>query len=819
MTARTSPKKRGMGTSTNFIVALSFILPLTNLDVFAMESNPALKTMITNYSAPSATIVGWMNDKFDYRISGPKPTANTTKWISYLDVWTIGDISQLLALKRFADRHSFKSEEILLHAKYDYCSSIAQPWNQVDKFDLFEGKNGVMWSSDNVSFADLTANAYDSPTTLNKTIYIGYEEPFSEVNMVFSTTGSDVVKAWEYWSGSSWNELTVNDSTNNFTKDGRISFTPPSGWKRTILNNSRNKYFARIKFGSASRYPITKSLRGDNWLAPAFAKWQANSLNNGQYAFVVPSVLNGYVYYNTTGGTSGAVEPMWPTAVNALVVDGGITWKTSKAIRAVRGWNPTSATIVNSGELQYDPSPPMGSSAKFRYQARISTWSPNHFAMNPADSQVSALDGKTYRTSAKYFAEATIAASQNGYAGMMGDDAGVGPDADIAWAKTDFVDKTSNSWPTEALNRFRDIVDFVLSEKPDFLIGANTMAKSMGFLGNWVYIEDHDAAAQPSDPECINVSTDGKMAFDDFQPANNPKNLIGILMSRDTKTTVGSGTTVPWDRGNRGPMLALAKYYVGMNENTVFEYQSNGGWIYDLTDEVFLKNKQVKHMSVDPIPSYADVERWGKYFPAMSVNIGTPGPRDLKWIQGPQTGDGKADVWRRDFSKALVLVRTAHYLSSGDDYSNFYTPIDLGDTYYPLYADGTTGTAITTISLRAGEGAVLLKAPVGVRKNFWIPESPGNVLRMESYANAVNSGAMINYELPAIGPQSTLGWSVKLAVYNTRGELIKMLVDKTQMAGKHSVTWRAAGLSAGLYFYKLQTEEKALIKKGLLLKQ
>jgi hypothetical protein len=46
------------------------------------------------------------------------------------------------------------------------------------------------------------------------------------------------------------------------------------------------------------------------------------------------------------------------------------------------------------------------------------------------------------------------------------------------------------------------------------------------------------------------------------------------------------------------------------------------------------------------------------------------------------------------------------------NYAEYSGDIPLGGTYYPLKADGTTGSAISTIQLRRSEGAILMKAPL-----------------------------------------------------------------------------------------------------------
>lgn len=57
----------------------------------------------------------------------------------------------------------------------------------------------------------------------------------------------------------------------------------------------------------------------------------------GLDAQAVPTVRNGHYYVVTTGGTSGATEPPWPTTTSAIVTDGSAIWQ--EAGRA--SWTPT----------------------------------------------------------------------------------------------------------------------------------------------------------------------------------------------------------------------------------------------------------------------------------------------------------------------------------------------------------------------------------------------------------------------------------------------------------------------------------------------
>jgi hypothetical protein len=72
---------------------------------------------------------------------------------------------------------------------------------------------------------------------------------------------------------------------------------------------------------------------------------------------------------------------------------------------------------------------------------------------------------------------------------------------------------------------------------------------------------------------------------------------------------------------------------------------------------------------------------------------------------------GCSDLWRRDFTNAIVLLRAWDYTKIESEVETPSQPIQLGGTYYPLKADGTTGAGITSLTLRGNEGAILMKAP------------------------------------------------------------------------------------------------------------
>jgi hypothetical protein len=60
--------------------------------------------------------------------------------------------------------------------------------------------------------------------------------------------------------------------------------------------------------------------------------------------------------------------------------------------------------------------------------------------------------------------------------------------------------------------------------------------------------------------------------------------------------------------------------------------------------------------------------------------------------------------------------------------------------------------------------------------------------------------------------------NVKLFVYNTLGQTVKILENGFKNAGNYSVTFNAADIPSGIYFYKLEAGQFSQVKKMMLIK-
>jgi hypothetical protein len=81
----------------------------------------------------------------------------------------------------------------------------------------------------------------------------------------------------------------------------------------------------------------------------------------------------------------------------------------------------------------------------------------------------------------------------------------------------------------------------------------------------------------------------------------------------------------------------------------------------------------------------------------------------------------------------------------------------------------------------------------------------------QNYPNPFNPSTTIRFQVPSTSV-------VTLAVYNSKGDEVSLLLDhQTLAAGRHTIDYEPSHLSAGVYFYRLITGERVLVKKMVLL--
>jgi hypothetical protein len=82
---------------------------------------------------------------------------------------------------------------------------------------------------------------------------------------------------------------------------------------------------------------------------------------------------------------------------------------------------------------------------------------------------------------------------------------------------------------------------------------------------------------------------------------------------------------------------------------------------------------------------------------------------------------------------------------------------------------------------------------------------------MQNFPNPFNPSTLIGFSLPET-------MSVRLVVFNTIGEEVEVLAEGIYSAGYHTVQFNAKNINAGIYLYRLETDDFVDIKKMILVK-
>jgi photosystem II stability/assembly factor-like uncharacterized protein len=96
-------------------------------------------------------------------------------------------------------------------------------------------------------------------------------------------------------------------------------------------------------------------------------------------------------------------------------------------------------------------------------------------------------------------------------------------------------------------------------------------------------------------------------------------------------------------------------------------------------------------------------------------------------------------------------------------------------------------------------------AEVATSANLRGDEVPGTFVLEQNYPNPFNPTTVIRYQVPAPSGVEGPGVSrVRLVVYDLLGREVAVLADESKDAGVHEAIFDAAGLSNGVYFYRLR---------------
>ena len=179
----------------------------------------------------------------------------------------------------------------------------------------------------------------------------------------------------------------------------------------------------------------------------------------------------------------------------------------------------------------------------------------------------------------------------------------------------------------------------------------------------------------------------------------------------------------------------------------------------------------------------------------------------------------KAETQMR-LDSAVQVMQTADSLMQGNTDPNLQTKLsEAHQNLFLVESDESGGfhnqkyqmDLLADVIQRSKE--IIAATPVQETKTEQLPKA---YALFQNYPNPFNPSTHINYTLPERTP-------VTIEVFDLLGERVRVLVNGTEAAGSHSVTWNGRNdfgksVPGGVYIYRIQTDRYKAIRKMVLLK-
>ncbi|GMR25325.1 MAG: hypothetical protein BMS9Abin39_0614 [Ignavibacteria bacterium] len=158
-------------------------------------------------------------------------------------------------------------------------------------------------------------------------------------------------------------------------------------------------------------------------------------------------------------------------------------------------------------------------------------------------------------------------------------------------------------------------------------------------------------------------------------------------------------------------------------------------------------------------------------------------------------------------TKIFEMPNTCASCHMQDGYPNFgidFTNDNIGD-----WTEATDIALADTLMHWYGPGGIWWVNVVSVEvENSEIPET---YALSQNYPNPFNPSTQINFSVPEPS-------MVKITVYDVTGREVEVLVREYLDAGNYKTNWNAENYSSGIYFYRMETNSFAQVKKMILMK-
>lgn len=268
-------------------------------------------------------------------------------------------------------------------------------------------------------------------------------------------------------------------------------------------------------------------------------------------------------------------------------------------------------------------------------------------------------------------------------------------------------------------------------------------------------------------------------------------NDFDIYITDPLMVNVWSPQVWPSEKATKRNDMTGSKHIVQINDPMPVYYhiQSSAKGNYDFS-KVGLKNNSISFKAwitgrENEILTHEDYgcgfEQIGEVFSAIYINLGN---FETQWAEGDEVNFCVTDEGADDKSGSLQQGKGSYVLS---------------DKSKPVFRGFE--------SKIKGSGAPILLGT-------YISEEeivPYETNLLQNYPNPFNPITTIKYSLRS-------GGKVKLTVFNYSGQRVSVLENAVKEKGYHIIDFNAENLSSGVYYYTLETENRTITKKMLIIK-
>jgi hypothetical protein len=285
-----------------------------------------------------------------------------------------------------------------------------------------------------------------------------------------------------------------------------------------------------------------------------------------------------------------------------------------------------------------------------------------------------------------------------------------------------------------------------------------------------------------------------EFAFDPVSCANNSYYRLENLFTRDSIATA-NGATYFWCSRPRTDRVTKRE---SIYNNLCFYYaaRTDSTWIF---------------MRPEPGNAYGVFLNTGfdtlAWIPAMGYDIGLPIAHYQLAVSGtsPDMAGAQYKVWSRDYQGGRVYTRPKDHIDASV-WGSTSTPVTvaLGGSYKQVLIDGTLGPVVTSLSLRATEGAIMIPATVGACS------TPPSVPTFSSPADS----ATVTSRTPTLcvnNATPSSGWSQPVVYHfqvSTASGFGTIAVENSSVSqGASTTCWQVSTtLGAGqLYYWRIRS--------------